>query len=38
MPEKFQVNEALAVGSEKELAGVATLRDVVRNINDSNTG
>ena len=38
MPEKVQVNEALAVGSEKELAGVAALRDVVRNINDSNTG
>jgi len=38
MPEKFQINEALAVGSEKKLPGVATLCDVVRNINDSNTG
>jgi hypothetical protein len=38
MPEKFEIDKSFAVGSKKELARVAALCDVVRNINDSDTG
>ena len=38
MPQQLEIDEAFVVGSEKELARIATLRDMVRNINDSNTG
>jgi hypothetical protein len=38
LPQEIEINQALGIGSEKELPSIAALRHVVRNIYDYGTG